>query len=126
VFASDIAAGTMGLLAAVARRLAVPVQTTVGDAARISRPDNSIDVVLLIHLLEHLETRHGQRAVQEALRVAARRVVIAVPYELEATAAYGHVRTIGAADLRQWGERARGWTFSVNEQHGGWLVLDRN
>jgi hypothetical protein len=81
--------------------------------------------VLLIHLLEHLEPRHGRQAVEEALRVAATRVVIAVPYELQATTAYGHVRTIDEADLRAMGEQAAGWNYSVHEKHGGWLVLDR-
>jgi ubiquinone/menaquinone biosynthesis C-methylase UbiE len=125
VVASDISAGTMRLLSAAAARLAVPVETFVADAARIPRPDNSIDVVLLVHLLEHLEPRHGRQAVAEALRVAALRVIIAVPYELEATAAYGHVRTIDEADLRALGDQAAGWTYTVHEMHGGWLVLDR-
>ena len=125
VVASDISPGTVRLLSAVAARLNAGVETFVADAARVPRPDRSVDVVLLIHLLEHLEPRHGQQAVAEALRVAGSRVVIAVPYETEATAAYGHVRTIGAADLRALGELAAGWDFSVHEKHGGWLVLDR-
>ncbi len=125
VVASDISQGTMRLLAAVAARLKVAVETVVADAARIPRPDSSVDVVLLIHLLEHLEPRHGRQAVAEALRVAATRVVIAVPYELEATAAFGHVRTIDETELRALGEQAAGWDFSVHEKCGGWLVLDR-
>ncbi len=125
VIASDVSAGTVRLLSAVADRLHVAVGTLVADAARIPRPDGSVDVVLLIHLLEHLEPRHGQQAVAEALRVAATRVIIAVPYELEATAAYGHVRTINEEDLRGMGERAAGWDFTVQEKNGGWLVLDR-
>jgi hypothetical protein len=125
VIASDISAGTVRLLSAVAARLHVAVETLVADAARIPLPDSSVDVVLLIHLLEHLEPRHGRQAVAEALRVAASRVVIAVPYELEATAAYGHVRTVDEADLRALGEEAAGCEFSVHEKHGGWLVLDR-
>jgi hypothetical protein len=125
VIASDISVGTMRLLSAVAGRLHVAVDTLVADAARIPRPDSSVDVVLMIHLLEHLEPRHGRQAVAEALRVASRRVVIAVPYEQEATAAYGHVRTINETDLRALGEQAAGWDFSVHEKHGGWLVLDR-
>lgn len=126
VIASDLNPGTMRLLTAVADRSGVAIETLVGDAARLPRPDSSIDVVLLIHLLEHLPPRHGQQAVEEALRVAARRVVIAVPYEQEATIAYGHVRTIDEANLRAWGEQARGWTYSVQQHHGGWLVLDRS
>ena len=125
VLASDISRGTVGLLSAVSRRLGVDLETFVADAARIPRPDNSVDVVLLIHLLEHLEPRHGRQAVDEALRVASRRVVIAVPYETEATQAYGHVRTIDRDDLQAWGAQARGWDWRVEDHHGGWLVLDR-
>ncbi len=109
----------------MSRRLGVDLETFVADAARIPRPDNSVDVVLLIHLLEHLEPRHGRQAVDEALRVASRRVVIAVPYETEATQAYGHVRTIDRDDLQAWGAQARGWDWRVEDHHGGWLVLDR-
>ncbi len=125
VIASDISPGTVRLLAAVAEQLPVTVETFVADAARIPRPGCSVDVVLLIHLLEHLDTRHGQAAIEEAMRVATRRVVIAVPYEDEPTAAFGHVRTISEADLIAWGRRAAGWTFAVHEHLGGWLVLDR-
>jgi hypothetical protein len=63
VIASDISVGTMRLLSAVAGRLHVAVDTLVADAARIPRPDSSVDVVLIIHLLEHLEPRRsGWRA----------------------------------------------------------------
>lgn len=124
VIASDIAAGSMRLLAAVAPRLAVPLSTEVFDAARVSLPDRSVDTVLLVHLLEHVDADHGARCIAEAQRVAARRVVIAVPYESEPNAAYGHVRTITHDDLDAWG-RAGGWAYSVADHHGGWLVLDR-
>jgi hypothetical protein len=125
VIASDISPGTVRLLAAVAERLGVHLETFVADAARIPRPDSSIDVVLLIHLLEHLEPRHGWQAIEEALRVAASRVIIAVPYESAATVAYGHLRTVDETQLRAWGEQATGWDHSVDEYHGGWLILDR-
>lgn len=125
VQACDISSGTVRLLAAVADRLGVDLTTFVADAARIPCPDRSVDVVLLVHLLEHLEPRHGERAIAEALRVAGKRVVIAVPYEDEATVAYGHLRVLQEADLRSWGERAAGWDFRVHENNGGWLILDR-
>jgi len=125
VIASDISPGTVRLLGAVAKRLPVAIETFVADAARIPRAGRSVDVVLLIHLLEHLDKRHGLAAIEEAKRVAARRVVIAVPYEDEPTAAFGHVRTIDEAALLAWGRGAAGWNFSVHEHLGGWLVLDR-
>lgn len=128
VTASDLSAGTVTLLRAMADRFGLPVQTLVADAARIPRADHSVDVVLLVHLLEHLDADHGRRAIDEALRVASRRVVIAVPYEDEPTPAFGHLWTLTESDLRAWGQAATatgGWNFSVHEHLGGWLVFDR-
>lgn len=125
VIASDLSAGTVGLLQVVAGRLGLPLQTLVADAARIPRPDRSVDVVLLVHLLEHLDAQHCRRAIDEALRVASRRVIIAVPYEDEPTPAYGHLWTLREDDLRAWGAATTGWTWSVHEYIGGWLVFDR-
>jgi SAM-dependent methyltransferase len=125
VIASDLSAGTVGLLRVVADRLGVPLRTLVADAARIPRPDGSVDVVLLVHLLEHLDPDHCRRAIDEALRVASRRVIIAVPYEDEPTPAYGHLWTLNEDDLRAWGAATTGWTWSVHEHAGGWLVFDR-
>ena len=125
VIASDLSAGTVGLLDVVADRLGLPLQTLVADAARIPLPDGSVDVVLLIHLLEHLDPEQGRRAIDEALRVASRRVIIAVPYEDEPTPAFGHLRTLDESDLRSWGAATTGWKWFVQEYFGGWLVFDR-
>lgn len=125
VIASDLSAGTVELLRVVADRLGLPLQTLVADAARIPRPDDSVDVVLLVHLLEHLDTDQCRRAIDEALRVASRRVIIAVPYEDEPTPAFGHLWTLDENDLRAWGATTSGWNWSVHEHFGGWLVFDR-
>lgn len=123
VIASDVSAGTVGLLDAVAPRLGLEVHTRTADAARLPFPDNTCENVLAIHLLEHLEPEQGERVVAEALRVARRRVVIAVPLEEEADATWGHVRTVSLADLDAWGART-GRPYDVREAHGGWLVID--
>jgi len=125
VTASDISAGSMSLLDVVARQLAIPVRTTVCDAARIPEGDASIDTLVLTHLLEHLDADHGLRALDEATRVARHRVIVAVPYEEVANPAFGHIRTINRHDLEDWGRRASGWRWSVEDFHGGWLILDR-
>lgn len=125
VIASDLSAGTVSLLRTVSARLGRPLQTLVADAARIPMPDDSVDVVLLVHLLEHLDVDHCRRAIDEALRVAARRVVIAVPFEDEPTPAFGHLWTLDERDLQAWGEATTGWRWSVYEHLGGWLVFDR-
>jgi hypothetical protein len=57
------------------------------------------------------------------LRVARRRVIIAVPYESEPNATWGHVRRFDHAALRALGEET-GRQFHVTDHHGGWLVVD--
>jgi hypothetical protein len=55
-------------------------------------------------------------------------VIVAVPLESEPDAAFGHLRAISLADLAAWGAElaATGpWRATVEEFHGGWLVLDR-
>jgi SAM-dependent methyltransferase len=122
VTASDLSGGTMSLLKAVAAARGLQVSTLVCDAARIPVPDDWAETVTLIHLLEHMNPTRGLAVLGEALRVARRRVVVAVPLEAEPNAAFGHVRTFS---LRQLGElgASTGRACSFYEHHGGWLVL---
>ncbi|MHB9857019.1 mycofactocin oligosaccharide methyltransferase MftM [Streptomyces sp. YIM S03343] len=123
VIASDLARGTMRLLDAVAGARGQRLETLVCDAARVPLPDGAVDTVTVIHVLEHLDPGHGEAVVREALRLARRRVVVAVPYEDEPTAAYGHVRCFDPGKLAGLG-RGSGERFRVESYHGGWLVLD--
>jgi SAM-dependent methyltransferase len=123
VTASDLSGGTMRLLEAIAAGRGLQVSTLVCDAARIPVPDRWADTVSVIHLLEHLSTSDGGAVIREALRVARRLVVAAVPFEEEPGAAYGHVRTFGLRQLGELGAGA-GHRYSVHEYHGGWLVLE--
>lgn len=124
VTASDVTANTVRLLARVAPHLGRPLETMVCDAARVPRESGSFDTVLAVHLLEHLEPAHGDAVLAEMLRLARHRVVVAVPFETEPTAAFGHVRVFTLDDLAALGERS-GWSATHYEHHGGWLVLDR-
>lgn len=94
VVATDVSAGTVRLLDAVATRLGTPMRTLVADAARVPLPAGSVDTVTAIHLLEHLEPDHGEAVLAEALRLARRRVIIAVPFETEPDTAFGHRPTL--------------------------------
>lgn len=123
VTAIDVSAGSIRLLEHVSGRLGPPVKTITADAAHVPLPDGVADTVVALHLLEHLEPQHGWRVVTEAIRLARRRVVIAVPFEDEPEELWGHVRTLDIEELAAYGLRA-GLPFEVQEHHGGWLVLD--
>jgi hypothetical protein len=129
VWATDISASACGLLAVMSTRLAVRrrLSTLVCDASCVPLPAGSADVVTALHLLEHVDAEHGRRILDEAVRLARRRVVVAVPLELEPDPTFGHVRTLDLAGLAEQGERLapRGWHARVESYHGGWLVLDR-
>jgi SAM-dependent methyltransferase len=123
VVATDHTPGTMGLLGAVARRRGETVRPVVADARALPAADRSVDTVTAVHLLEHLPASDTAAVLDEALRVARRRVVVAVPYEDVPEPVYGHLRTFDGADLRALGERT-GRPFTVSDDHGGWLVID--
>jgi hypothetical protein len=128
VTASDVSAGTCGLLRRVSVRLGQGLPVVHCDAAAVPLPDGCVDTVTLLHVLEHVDAEHGRRMLAEAARLARRRVVVAVPLEDEACVEHGHVRTITLADLRAEGIAARAgtpWRTAVEEHHGGWLVLTR-
>jgi SAM-dependent methyltransferase len=124
VIASDVAAGTMRLLEAMARARGLPIAALACDATRVPLADACVDTVTALHLLEHLDAGAGAAVLTEALRLARRRVVIAVPFEDEPTPAYGHVRTFDEASLASLGE-ATGRPFEVTTHHGGWLLVGR-
>lgn len=128
VRAADISGPTCHLLGLISARLARPVPVLVCDAAAVPLPDASVDTVTALHLLEHLDAGRARAVLHEAMRLARRRVVIAVPLESEPDAVYGHVRTLDLAALAATGEQAATtgpWRPWVEEHHGGWLVLDR-
>lgn len=91
---------------------------------------SSADTVYLIHVLEHLDDTTGWSVFLEALRLARRRLVIAVPFEEVAVAQYGHVRTFDIPALERLAARIdddatrSGVRTRVDSHHGGWLVVD--
>ena len=123
VSACDISAGATALLRSAAIRCGVNVDAVVGDATRLPFAENSFDSVTLIHLLEHLDKKQILIAIGEALRVARRRVVIAVPFEDVPSAHFGHTMALTVDDLVAWSRCVdhNGATTAID--HGGWLVL---
>ena len=127
--ATDLSAPTMDLLSRVSFQFCRPVHTLACDAAHVPVADGAADTVTALHLLEHLSPAAGDAVLAEALRLARRRVIVAVPFEDEPQACYGHVRRFDVAELVRLGERLShthpGVSVTVSEHHGGWLVLDQ-
>lgn len=124
VIAGDVCAGAVHLLSLIAPRLGRKVVPLVCDATHVALADRSVDTVVAAHLLEHMEPDLGRAVLDEAIRIARRRVVIAVPYEDEPAAVFGHVRAFTADHLWAMGRRDH-WDTDVHSSHGGWLVMDR-
>jgi len=88
------------------------------------------DMVTSIHMLEHLPESRLSQAFEHLLRVTRHRLIIAVPYEEQATAAYGHEQVFTHEKLEKWGrwcvERvgnpAQYWCEEVGS---GLLIVDR-
>jgi SAM-dependent methyltransferase len=129
VTAVDTDRDAMALLATMARRRTTSVHALVGDATRLPCRSGAFATATSIHLLEHLDAADAMRAVDELVRVCADRAIVAVPFEKEPTAAFGHLRCFDMATLRDLGEAHRGRhgvnRVTVTEHHGGWLVLDK-
>ncbi len=131
VRAVDLSASTVRLLGLVSARLLgtdAPgaLECITGDAAGLALADGCADTVTALHLLEHLDAAHGARVVAEAVRLARHRVVVAVPLEDEADAAFGHVSVVTLDDLAALGAMItarNGWRWRVEDHHGGWLVF---
>ena len=119
----DLVPGTTRLLHQVSTALGTPVTTLAGNALAVPLADGSADTVFAVHLLEHLPRGLDTQVLAEMLRVTRRRAVVAVPFEDEPTPAWGHVRTFDLDDLHSLGA-ATGLPYTVEEHHGGWLVID--
>ncbi len=130
VIATDLNASTMRLLSAVSPRLQRPVATLACDATAVPRPSGSADTVTALHLIEHLPDDVMIAVCDEALRLARRRVVIAVPFEDEPRECYGHVQRFDLPRMQWLADnlisRHAGISACSYEFHGGWLVLDQS
>lgn len=88
------------------------------------------DTVTAIHLLEHLSEEQLPQAFDHLLRVTRQRLLISVPYEEQATLAYGHRQVFTPEKLEQWGKwcverlqnQGRFWCEDIM---GGLLVVER-
>ncbi len=125
VTACDTEPGTATLLRQMAARLGLRrIGVVAADGRALPLAAGSVDAVVLLHVLEHVDERAAAALLAEAVRVARHRVVVAVPHEDRPTRLFGHVRTISPAQLDELGARS-GLAYRTYKHHGGWLVLDR-
>jgi hypothetical protein len=129
VLATDLSDSVMRLLAQVSARLHRPLSTLTCDATAVPLPAGSADTVTALHLIEHLPDAAMHAVLDEAVRLARRRVVVAVPFEDRPQECYGHVQRFDAHRIQTLaGEltaRHPGITAGTFTFHGGWLILDR-
>ncbi|CAA0082833.1 Uncharacterised protein [Mycolicibacterium vanbaalenii] len=129
VLATDLSRPTMQLLESVSARMNRALTTLSCNAADVPLPDRSADTVTALHLVEHLPADAADAVLDEAVRLARSRVVVAVPFEDVARDCYGHVQRFDLTALRQLAaaliRRHPGLTAQTYEFHGGWLILDR-
>jgi 2-polyprenyl-3-methyl-5-hydroxy-6-metoxy-1,4-benzoquinol methylase len=98
-------------------------------AQEFMQPD-IFDTVTAIALLEHIPEEQLPQAFDHLLSVTRWRLIISVPYEEQATLAYGHQQIFTSEKLEQWGKwcvghlqgQARFWCEDVM---GGLLVVER-
>lgn len=97
-----------------------------GDLTREFAPlEPGFDIVTAIHLLEHLEPEETFRAFDNLWALTRRRLIIAVPFEGEPDARFGHHQSFDRTSLAALAARANGRARTF-EHHGGWLVIDRD
>jgi hypothetical protein len=90
----------------------------------------TFDTVTAIHLLEHLPEAYLPLVLEHLLNVTAHRLIIAVPFEEQATMAYGHEVVCTPETLERWGTwcldylhgKGRYWQEEVR---GGMLIVDK-
>lgn len=124
LLALDLCRESAALAARQARRLGAPVGVVRADGGRLPLQDRAVGTVHLLHVLEHLPPAVGDTILAEALRVADRRVVVAVPVEAVPDPLFGHVRVFTPHSLHALGSRT-GWRCATTDQDGAMLVLDR-
>lgn len=86
--------------------------------------------VTAIHLLEHLAEEDMPAALNHLLQVTTKRLLIAVPYEEQAQALYGHRQIFTPEKLHHWGmwcvEKLEGkGRYRYEELMGGLLIIER-
>jgi SAM-dependent methyltransferase len=127
VIGADLVPATAALAGRISRGRGSRARFAAADLLALPLADEAVDTVLAVHVLEHLPAGATAPALAQLRRVARRRVVVAVPLEDAPDPVFGHVQAFDLGALAQIAARAAatGWSWTVQEADGGWLVLDR-
>jgi hypothetical protein len=108
------------------------VEFLQSDVTSAAFPDiGTFDTVTAIHLLEHIPDVQHALVFKNLLKVTDQRLIIAVPYEQQATMAYGHQVVFTSEKLDSWGNwcvenlQGRG-SYWCEEVMGGMLIVDKD
>ncbi len=95
-----------------------------GIASQLAPATPPFDVVTAVHLLEHLAPDETRSAMDALWSLTRRRLIVAVPLEDVADARFGHLQIFTQDSLAALGRGIGGRCRSF-EDHGAWLVIDR-
>ena len=127
VIGADLDPAAAALAGRIAREQVSHARFAVADLLALPAGDEAVDTVLAVHVLEHVPAAATGPALAQLLRVARRRVVVAVPLEDSPDPTFGHVQAFDLHTLAAIAASvdAPGWSRAVYSADGGWLVLDR-
>jgi len=127
VIGADLDPAAAALAGRMAREQASRARFAAADLLALPVGDEAVDTVLAVHVLEHVPAAATGPALAQLLRVARRRVVVAVPLEDSPDPTFGHVQAFDLHTLAAIAASvdAPGWSRAVYSADGGWLVLDR-
>lgn len=97
-------------------------ETILGDATALGFADRSVDLVMTTDMLEHLDADLETRAWSELFRVAARQVMIAVPFREELLDGTTRCPACGNAYHVNWHQRAYDWPQLARRTPPGWRL----
>lgn len=97
-------------------------ETIQGDASNLPFPDRDFDLVLSIDMLEHLPADLEERAWQQLFRVAAKAVLVAVPFRENLLDATAHCHHCGYEYHVNWHMRAYDFGNLLAKAPPGWVV----
>jgi SAM-dependent methyltransferase len=97
-------------------------ETVVGDATAVSFGDRTFDLVMTTDMLEHLPASIEEKSWNELFRVAARYVMVAVPFREELLDGTARCPDCGATYNVNWHMRSYDWLKLLERKPQDWSV----